>query len=274
MTASFALLVCVVLFAGWRLRDLRLISPASGIGYLFGIVGTALMLVLLLYSVRKRFPQVERVGSIKLWFQSHMLLGILGPLLILFHTNFHLGALNSNVALFSMFIVVSSGIIGRYLYRKIHHGLYGHRTTLIELRSELEREREDVGPLFAMIPSLKEELFAFADEALAPSTTIPQSLKRALAIGWRARVVGWHKRRVARAYLAQHAAQNNWTATQKRKMLSQTHREIRRFLAQTVRVARFNLYERVFALWHLLHIPLVVMVVITATIHVIAVRRY
>jgi hypothetical protein len=40
------------------------------------------------------------------------------------------------------------------------------------------------------------------------------------------------------------------------------------------RVARFSLYERLFALWHLWHTPLFVMLLITVAVHIIAVHLY
>jgi hypothetical protein len=47
-----------------------------------------------------------------------------------------------------------------------------------------------------------------------------------------------------------------------------------RRLAATRRVASFEGYERLFSLWHALHIPLIFMMVIAAVIHVIAVHVY
>ena len=44
-----------------------------------------------------------------MWFRLHMLLGIAGPVLIIFHSNFKLGALNSNVAFITMLVVATSG---------------------------------------------------------------------------------------------------------------------------------------------------------------------
>ena len=41
-----------------------------------------------------------------------------------------------------------------------------------------------------------------------------------------------------------------------------------------VRVAQFSTYERVFALWHLLHLPFVYLLLITALFHVFAVHAY
>ena len=75
------------------------------------------------------------LGSTPGWFRFHMVLGIAGPVCILYHSNFATGATNSNVALFSMLTVAGSGLIGRYIYARIHHGLYGRKLELGELRA-------------------------------------------------------------------------------------------------------------------------------------------
>jgi len=67
-----------------------------------------------------------------------MILGIVGPVVILFHANFKLGPLNSNVALFSMLIVALSGVVGKYIYGKIHMGLHGRKARVRELLAEAE----------------------------------------------------------------------------------------------------------------------------------------
>ena len=125
--------VLITLFRGWLDRDDLSRTAESGIGYALGIIGGVLMLLLLLYPLRKRARFMQRLGPVKWWFRSHMILGIVGPMCILFHCSFHLGALNSNVSLLCMTLVAGSGLIGRYLYSKIHYGLYGRKITLQEL---------------------------------------------------------------------------------------------------------------------------------------------
>ena len=46
------------------------------------------------------------------------------------------------------------------------------------------------------------------------------------------------------------------------------------YLEATMRVAQFRGYERLFALWHVAHIPFVYMLAASAVIHVIAVHMY
>ncbi len=72
---------------------------------------------------------------------------MVGPVLILFHANFSLGATNSNVALFSMLLVAGSGVVGRYIYTRLHARLEGHEDTLEQLKAigERLRSQNDLG---------------------------------------------------------------------------------------------------------------------------------
>ena len=110
----------------------------DGHGYWLGIAGASAMLLLLLYPLRKRMKSLRGLGSVGGWFRLHMVLGVIGPALILFHSNFKLGSLNSNVALFSMLTVAASGLIGRYLYGRVHLGLYGRRAEIEELLTDVD----------------------------------------------------------------------------------------------------------------------------------------
>jgi hypothetical protein len=110
--------LAIVLVVGWIASYDEPVTPKSGLGYWLGIAGASMMAALFAYSLRKRVnPGPRMARAIPAWFRLHMLLGLAGPLLILFHCNFRLGAFNSNVALFSMGAVVLSGAVGRYLYR-------------------------------------------------------------------------------------------------------------------------------------------------------------
>ena len=129
LSKLFYLGVFVAIAIGWRNKDFSNITPESGVGYWLGIIGGVLMLLLLLYPLRKK-ARFIKFGKTQYWFKVHMLFGVLGPLAILYHANFSLGSTNSNLALFSMVIVALSGFIGRYFYTKIHHGLYGRKKDL------------------------------------------------------------------------------------------------------------------------------------------------
>ena len=87
----FTVAVVVALWIGWLNRDDNGLTPVSGVGYWLGIAGSSLMLLLLLYPLRKRMRSLRALGTVTFWFQAHMILGVLGPVLVLWHANFSLG---------------------------------------------------------------------------------------------------------------------------------------------------------------------------------------
>lgn len=51
-------------------------------------------------------------------------------------------------------------------------------------------------------------------------------------------------------------------------------RLVKRFLRDAERVAEFTTYERLFSLWHILHIPLIYLLAASTIFHIIAVYMY
>lgn len=266
------LLAAALVYLGFKLPLARWFSPERGIGYALGIVGGSAMLLLLVYPLRKRMPRL-RIGSVKTWFQIHMVLGIAGPLCILYHSNFSLGAANSNAALFAMLVVSASGIVGRYFYSRIHAGLYGHRTTRAELQAASQELRTKVAGA-AFVPTLLTELEA-ADERLArrsPSTA--RVLLRPVTVTAR---MWWERTRLTRRAVRELRA----TAARSR-VVAERHahfeRAVRRYIARrlqsTRQVVEFEAYEKLFSLWHVLHLPLFFILLIAGVVHVVAVHVY
>lgn len=267
------LLAAIVLYAGWSLPTERLLSPERGLGYALGIVGGSAMLLLLLYPARKRMRWLGFLGTVKGWFQLHMVLGVVGPILVLYHSNFSLGATNSNAALVSMLLVAGSGIFGRYFYTRIHHGLYGRRATHAELQKAAEELREKVaGSRF--VPELLEEIEAAERRLLRRPAGSTALLWRPLFVSGRMVLERWQLRRFARQRLRAAAAANPVLAQQHRTFEAAVSRYIGRRLEATRRLAEFESYERLFSLWHVLHLPLFLLLLVAGVVHVVAVHVY
>lgn len=116
------LAAAVALVHGLRHRGQLDLIAEEGLGYALGVVGLAMMSLLLLYSLRKHWRPLQAAGAPATWLKVHMMLGILGPTAILYHANFRLGSLNSRVALFCMLVVSGSGVVGRFLYTRVDQG--------------------------------------------------------------------------------------------------------------------------------------------------------
>lgn len=266
--------VGAALYFGWHYRLEQHLTAESGMGYVLGIVGAVMMLLLLVYPMRKRMRSLRWIGATKHWFRIHMILGVLGPALIMFHSNFSLGSLNSRVALISMLLVAGSGLIGRYIYSKIHYSLYGGRMTMEDLRDAAEDSSNRLGVLLSAAPELQERLRAYERTVLVPPRSIFHGTARLLLAGFRARAARRAARRIIARALKRQAADSGWGWREKRRHAKEAKLYLASYFATARRVVGLGFYERLFALWHVLHVPLFIVLVITAIAHVLAVHMY
>ena len=264
----------LLLFAAWMVREGNYYESGDDFGYYLGVSGGITLLALLLYSLRKHIRFMRNWGASRHWFRLHMILGILGPTLILFHSTFRVGSVNATVALSCMLLVASSGIIGRFIYRKIHHGLYGRSATLQEVQTNLGIIGKDVKSKFHFAPHLETRLKAFETFALAEHKSAWARFWLFAIVGMRA---GWTYRTVTKELERlghAHALKHEWDAARLEKRLIAGKMAIRRYLDAVIEVTKFSAYEQLFSLWHILHIPFVFMLFISGVVHVIAVHMY
>lgn len=245
-----------LLFAlAWYVREWQPYTSGSDIGYWLGVAGGSLMAALLLYPLRKRLRWTKFSGPLRYWFRFHMVAGIGGPLLVLYHSTFHVGSFNAAIALGSMLLVAASGIVGRFLYRRIHHGLYGREATFKELQEDLAKQLQSLNNNPAALPAVRLEIDAYLRHVREAGNGKLARLLHFVGLGWRRRA---SNRRI--------------------EMLIPQRRGTRRKIAETLGAAQqayqFNAYVRLFALWHVVHIPFLGMLLITAIAHVVAVHTY
>ncbi|MGB3050235.1 MAG: hypothetical protein WBB42_04520 [Polyangiales bacterium] len=91
------------------------LRPGGLVGHGYGIVGTILILANLLYLARRRLARWS-LGSMTTWLNLHVFTGLIGSLLILFHSAFQFRTPIALVTALSLGVVVATGIAGRYLY--------------------------------------------------------------------------------------------------------------------------------------------------------------
>jgi hypothetical protein len=270
----FYAMTALVLVIGWHKRGHVYLSPEQGAGYLLGIVGGSLMLLLLLYPMRKQLRWMHGLGQVRHWFRAHMIMGVVGPVCILYHCNFQLGSTNGNIALFSMLLVAGSGLIGRYLYTRIHYGLYGRKMDLVRLGSDAATARMHMDHACAAVPQLKSRLQALEKIAVSQQYGLLASLARVLEVGIRTRWSGLVSVVLLRRALRNSAKHRNWTTAQQRRLRQSAELYLNYYLQTIRKVAGFSFYERLFSLWHILHLPLFLMLVLAGLVHVCAVHMY
>lgn len=267
--ALFAVAAIVVAWGYYFPTD-RYITPERGLGYALGIAGGVMMLLLLIYPARKRMRQLAFIGSVKRWFQIHMFFGVAGPICVLFHSNFSLGATNSNVALWSMVIVAASGLVGRYFYARIHMGLHGQRATYEALSAAAARLRDQARSI-AFLPELVQRMEGI--EAGLLDTRGPW-LTQPVLVQWKYRRGVRDLRRYIRSSLKLASRESATIAEHQSRLQAVAVDYSNRRLLAARRLAELHSFERLFSWWHVLHLPLFFMLLIAGTMHVIAVHVY
>jgi hypothetical protein len=225
----------------------RVLRPSGFVAHPLGVAGSLLMLVPVAYAVRKRWARLARAGSLRGWLEVHVFCGIVGPVLVTFHTALKFNGLIS-VAYWSMVAVMASGFVGRYLFVRIPKTIRGVELTHEEIRVRAEQlESELDAP--SLRPGLRERLHAVEcqlEPVAVGSAFGPTIVRRRLR-----RVRGELRRAGVNRVLAARVTD----AVAERVLLLRT-------------LARLNRTKRLFSMWHVFHQPLVYVAFAIAALHV------
>lgn len=258
----------------WMAGEMELYSVDTDLSYYLGMAGGIMMLVLLLYPLAKRIRILQSIMRLKYWFQYHMLLGILGPITIFFHSTMKIDSTNGAVAFYSMTAVFFSGLVGRYIYTRVHHGLYGEQATLDDFKKQLGLDAEAAQSRFAFAPGLEARLQRFERKALPQSGNL---LLAPIRFAIRPLRYYWTYMRATTAFqraVRRYGKQHDWERQRMLRQIRNGKAAIRRYMNGIERVAQFRTYEQLLSLWHYLHVPLMLLLVVSALIHVLAVHMY
>jgi hypothetical protein len=266
--------LAALVYGTWRLSQLKLFTAGDDTGYRLGVAGGTLMLLLFVYPLRKYVRALQQLGKLKWWFVVHMVLGVAGPLLILLHANFQVHSTNAAVALYSMIVVACSGVVGRFLYMRVHRGLSGERAQLAQLQSRAGLDQSEARSRLHFAPKVEAMLLAFSERELNRPPRWTTWLGQVLLLPLRTAFVHlrcvWELRQVMRDL----ARRLRWDPADRRRRERLARKLVYRYLGGVVRVAQFTAFERFFALWHVAHVPFIYLMALSAIVHVIAVHAY
>jgi hypothetical protein len=247
-------------------------TSGSRLGYDLGLVGGCMMLVLLLYPLRKRWGRLQNFGSLRAWFVVHVVFGICGPLLVVFHSGFHLHSFNASVAFWCMIAVTLSGATGRYIYLHVYGNLSRTQAMLWEYEGAMESSGE-LHP-FDLVPHAREWLEEYRRHPFARRSSWFEKLRRVFAGAKRGDRMARRVRRQVAEALDRHSHRMSWPAAKLAREKKAFDRLIRDYVHTVDEVVRLSFWERVFAGWHALHGPVVYVMVVSAVAHVVAVHVY
>jgi hypothetical protein len=197
---------------------------------------------------RKRLRIFSRIGVLKHWLEFHIFLCTLGPFLILFHTTFKFGGLVA-VSFWSMVAVFLSGIIGRYIYLQIPHSIEGKELSL----SEIEDQKLEMNKQLRQSITLDESIYEMIDN-------FPGKSKSEGGF--------WKRRKEERAAIRRLRIELKNQQIPKDK----AGEIIRIFKDQLVlkkRIVRLVTMQKLFAYWHVAHLPFALIMLVIMIIHVV-----
>ncbi|MCB2187616.1 MAG: hypothetical protein KQJ78_14435 [Deltaproteobacteria bacterium] len=117
--------------------------PFSGslAGHAVGILGSILMALTLVYPFRKRVLKKNGKSNP---LGPHLIYGLAGPSLVLLHAGGQTASLIGILVYLSLLLVVFSGIVGRYLFKKVSRTVRERERDLEQLRGLLQAKRAAV----------------------------------------------------------------------------------------------------------------------------------
>jgi hypothetical protein len=148
------------------------LAPSGRFGHGLGIAGSALMLLNLLYLVRRRWSGLGRLGSLPSWLAFHVAAGLSGVALVVAHSAMLFDNPVARVATIAALVVLVTGAMGRWIYGYVPHRDDGAEAAEGELVAEL-RDR------LAAVPEALRGAAEAAERALA--RLVPPPVDGALA---------------------------------------------------------------------------------------------
>jgi hypothetical protein len=118
---------------------------ASGaVGHFYGIAGTVLILMNLLYLLRKQAKFLRGRGSLRAWMEMHVFAGLIGSALIVFHSAFQVRNQVASAASWSLAILVATGLLGRYMYAFLPRSLTGDEEAVEDVQARIGSRRKEL----------------------------------------------------------------------------------------------------------------------------------
>jgi len=236
-----------------RHPDYWSLKPGGILGYWYGVIGTLLMIVMHVYSIRRRARVLRDFGRLSSWLNFHILCGLLGPVLIVLHSSFKVHGLVA-ISFWSMVAVAVSGVLGRYLYLQIPRRRSGDELTMAEME-ELDREiTARLRDEFSLSEDDFEKLRAIATKDFNERSGLVGLLVRLPVQGIALR---WKLRRFARSLKLPPGP-----------LLREMLRQARQMALLERRIVLWQRLQQLFHYWHVFHKPFAIVMYLFAAVHI------
>ena len=229
--------------------EFRLFRPAGTVGHGLGILGSAMVLLLLIYSLRKRIKFMQRWGDLRIWLRYHIFLGVAGPILITLHTAGKIGGLVA-ISYWSMVAVALSGVVGRYLYQQIPRNMLGESMS----SNEIEDNNEEIMVELSSAHGLDDQALGQLEDLALNALQNRGAFKALLILPW------------VNIRLASHL--QKWKLGTGLELPPAAITSARLWVLQARRLQLFHTIRDLFHYWHVFHKPFAIIMIVVMLIHV------
>lgn len=261
-----------LVYLGWAAVHQVNFLEGGGFVYNAGLVGGILMLVALAYSLFKRISFLRRAMTSDAWYYLHIACGAVGAYLVMLHSAFDLGSTNSSVAFYCMLLVIISGALGRYLltlFSIVLHRQYSEvralEPALFSIIDRYDHDRTDL---------IHKRLTKFAVRCFRQPKGILKYFMRLLTIPYHGSYFYFSSTRQIRKIIKA-AAKNSGQSKADIKLLKKSKKQqLRHYVFCVVKMGYMSLLEQLFRHWRILHVPMLYILAITASVHVVVIHMY
>ena len=233
------------------------LKPGGFIGHGLGIIGSSMILLLFLYSARKRGKFGLRFGRIGRWLDVHIWFGIMGPLFITLHTAGKFSGLVS-ISYWSMMAVMASGFLGRYIYMQIPRDEKGHALSMAEIDITIDGLSDLLQRDYDVNPEIVQRLNR---KALGGAFDQKQGLSAFIAL------IRFDLTRPFRNLALKRLVRKLYPHIPG-KAMSEILSLAKRKASLTRRRAVLDIVSSVFHYWHVIHKPFAIVMIVIMLVHV------
>jgi hypothetical protein len=182
--------------------------------------------------------------------------------------------MNAAVALYCMLLVAASGVVGRFLYRHIHKGMYGQHLTMQDAEQDLTASTEAMREIFGDYPEIERRLVKFREYAFLEMDGMWARTLRFITLRAKGRRLSNAVREQLRRVMKKAKRDQALTRNQRILTYRLAKEKAMAYVDAVCEASQLRVWERLFSLWHVVHIPFLYLLLVSAIIHVIAVHMY
>ena len=235
--------------------DHKFWKPGGTMGHGLGILGGSMMVIMFIYSIRKRVRFFHKWGKLPTWLNYHIFLGIAGPILVTFHTALKFGGLVS-ISYWSMVAVALSGFIGRYIYVKIPHHVSGKEVTRDEFNVQLITVTNQFKDEFGLTDDTIEKILQ-----LSGAEKIERRGLMGIFTIFFMDITGWFKWQKIKNTIGK-------SSSISRKEMKHFKHNLRQIVKMDRQIAFWNAAQSLFHYWHVIHKPFAYTMLLIMFIHI------